>query len=32
VVAGSSVFQTRDPGEAVRGMQRIAEEATSVKV
>jgi ribulose-phosphate 3-epimerase len=32
VVAGSSVFQTRDPAEAVRGMQRIAEEATSVKV
>ncbi|MFL6351276.1 MAG: ribulose-phosphate 3-epimerase [Bryobacteraceae bacterium] len=32
VVAGSSVFHTPDPAEAVRGMQRIAEEATSVRV
>lgn len=32
VVAGSSVFHTPDPAEAVRGMQRIAEEAISVKV
>ena len=32
VVAGSSVFHTRDAGEAVRAMQRAAEEATSVKV
>jgi ribulose-phosphate 3-epimerase len=32
VVAGSSVFHTPDPTEAVRGMQRIAQEATSVKV
>jgi ribulose-phosphate 3-epimerase len=32
VVVGSSVFHTPDPAEAVRGMQRIAEEAISVKV
>jgi len=32
VVAGSSVFHTPDPAEAVRAMQRMAEEATSVKV
>ncbi len=32
VVAGSSVFHTPDPAEAVRGMQRIAEEAMLVKV
>ena len=32
VVAGSSVFHTPDPAEAVRGMQRIVEEATSVRV
>lgn len=32
VVAGSSVFHTPDPAEAVRGMLRIAEEAISVKV
>jgi ribulose-phosphate 3-epimerase len=32
VVAGSSVFHTPDPAEAVRGMQRIAEEATSIRV
>jgi ribulose-phosphate 3-epimerase len=32
VVAGSSVFHTPDPVEAVRGMQRIAQEAISVKV
>jgi ribulose-phosphate 3-epimerase len=32
VVAGSSVFNTPDPAEAVRGMQRIAEEATSIRV
>lgn len=32
VVAGSSVFHTPDPADAVRGMQRIAEEATSVRV
>ena len=32
VVAGSSVFHTPDPAEAVRAMQRMAEHATSVKV
>jgi len=32
VVAGSSVFHTADPGEAVRGMRRLAEEATAVRV
>jgi ribulose-phosphate 3-epimerase len=32
VVAGSSVFHTPDPAEAVRAMQRMAEDATSVKV
>lgn len=32
VVAGSSVFHTPDPAEAVRGMRRMAEDATSVKV
>ena len=32
VVAGSSVFHAPNPAEAVREMQRIAEEATSVKV
>ncbi|HEX4809210.1 MAG TPA: ribulose-phosphate 3-epimerase [Bryobacteraceae bacterium] len=32
VVAGTSVFQTPDPGEAFREMQRTAEEAISVKV
>jgi len=32
VVAGSSVFHTADPAEAVREMMRAAEEATSVKV
>jgi ribulose-phosphate 3-epimerase len=32
VVAGSSVFHTPDPAEAIRGMERIAQEATSVKV
>lgn len=32
VVAGSSVFHTPDPAEAIRAMQRMAEDATSVKV
>ena len=32
VVAGSSVFHTPDAAEAVREMQRIAEEAISIKV
>jgi len=32
VVAGSSVFHAPDPAEAVREMQRIAEEAISIKV
>jgi ribulose-phosphate 3-epimerase len=32
VVAGSSVFHTPDPAEAVRAMLRMAEDATSVKV
>lgn len=32
VVAGSSVFHARDAAEAVLGMQRIAEEAISIKV
>ena len=32
VVAGSSVFHTADPAEAVREMMRTAEEATSVNV
>jgi ribulose-phosphate 3-epimerase len=32
VVVGSSVFHTPDPAEAVRGMRRMAEDATSVKV
>ena len=32
VVAGSSVFHTPDPAEAVRAMQDIASDATSVKV
>lgn len=32
VVAGSSVFHTPDPAEAVREMQRIVREALSVKV
>jgi ribulose-phosphate 3-epimerase len=32
VVAGSSVFHTPDPAEAVRTMLRMAEDATSVKV
>ena len=32
VVAGSSVFHTPDPTEAVRDMQRTAEEAISVRV
>ncbi|MGI8958364.1 MAG: ribulose-phosphate 3-epimerase [Bryobacteraceae bacterium] len=32
VVAGSSVFHTPDPAEAVRGMHRAAEEAVSIKV
>jgi ribulose-phosphate 3-epimerase len=32
VVAGSSVFHTPDAAEAVRGMQRVAEEAISVRV
>ncbi len=32
VVAGSSVFQTPDAAEAVREMQRIAEEAISIRV
>lgn len=32
VVAGSSVFHTPDPAEAIRAMQRMAEDATSVRV
>jgi ribulose-phosphate 3-epimerase len=32
VVAGSSVFHTPDPAEAIRAMQRMAEGATSVRV
>lgn len=32
VVAGSSVFHTADAAEAVRDMQRIAEEAISIRV
>ena len=32
VVAGSSVFHTPDPAQSVRGMQRMAEEALSIKV
>lgn len=32
VVAGTSVFHTPDAGEAVRDMQRTAEEAISIKV
>ncbi|MGH9692979.1 MAG: ribulose-phosphate 3-epimerase, partial [Bryobacteraceae bacterium] len=32
VVAGSSVFQASDPAQAVRDMQRAAEEALSVRV
>ncbi len=32
VVAGSSVFHAPEPAAAVREMQRIAEEAISIKV
>ncbi len=32
VVAGSSVFHTPDPGQAIREMRRMAEEAISMKV
>ena len=32
IVTGSSVFHTPDPAETVREMQRIAAEATAVKV
>ena len=32
VVAGSSVFHAPDPAQAVRDMQRAAEEALSVRV